>query len=163
MTCSIHKVVKNKVKLTKFIRKYNGKQMSQKLQSSKVFIEFWSHRYEFIFIIGCFMTSIRILTNPSIYVYFINHTFAHNISDAIFKQPILFGSAFFIIGVLKSVGILFHKLLLRQIANILSISFWSMWGATFLLATPSNTVSALSAIMVMFSLVFLVQEGSDKI
>ena len=126
-------------------------------------MKFWRHRFEFIFIVGCFMTSIRILRTPTLFTFFRNPPFAQNLTDNIFKDPILFGSAFMAIAILKSTGIVFHKLLLRQIANILSISVWSMWGVTFLLATPSNIISALSAIMVMFSLVFLVQEGSDKI
>lgn len=151
------------MKLTKFVVKPSAKKASHKLQDSKTFMKFWRHRYEFIFITGCLMTSIRILRNPLLFAFFRNPPFVQNITDNIFKHPIIFASAFLTISILKSLGIVSHKLILRQIANILSISVWSMWGATFLLATPSNTVSALSAVMVMLSLVFLVQEGSDKI
>lgn len=151
------------MKLTKFVVKPSAKKTSRKLQDSKTFMKFWRHPYEFIFITGCFMTSIRILKNPLLFAFFRNPPFVQNITDNIFKNPILFGTAFMAIAILKSTGIVFHKSLIRQIANILSISVWSMWGATFLLATPSNIISALSAVMVMLSLVFLVQEGSDKI
>ena len=151
------------MKLTQFVIKPSAKKTSRKLQDSKTFMKFWRHRFEFIFIVGCFMTSIRILRTPTLFAFFRNPPFAQNLTDNIFKDPILFGSAFMAIAILKSTGIVFHKSIIRQIANMLSISVWSMWGVTFLLATPSNIISALSAIMVMFSLVFLVQEGSDKI
>lgn len=163
ITCSTHKVVKNKVKLTNFIVKPNAKKTSRKLQNSETFMKLWRYRYELIFIVGCFITSMRILHNPTLFSIFRNPSFPQNLTDNIFKDPFLFGSAFLVISVLKTLGIAFRKSSIRQIANILSISVWSMWGATFFLATPANTVSALSAIMVMFSLVFLVQEGSDKI
>lgn len=151
------------MKLTQFVIKPSAKKTSRKLQDSKTFMKFWRHRFEFIFIVGCFVTSIRILRTPTLFMFFRNPQFAQNLTDNIFKNPIVFGSAFLTIAILKSVGIVLHKSIIRQIANILSISVWSMWGATFLFATPSNIISALSAIMVMFSLVFLVQEGSDKI
>lgn len=116
----------------------------------KIIILKW---YSLILICGSFLYGLQIFLFPDI----LNNYRVYQIVSSLFDAHFV-GSLFMILGILKIVGVAFNVPMIKKIA-LISLGFlWTLFGVSFLISPPPNTIWIFALCMALLSFGIGVQE-----